>query len=473
MKIRDKAVGSRFSPSTLREILFVELDISVHTRLVVAYSGGSDSQALLHCLSRLAHEQEGPGVLAAHYNHGMQRESAEWAENCRQWANEMGVEFVCGHAGDKLFSISNQEARARMLRYEWLNQISQDEDVVLTAHHADDQAETFLLSLFKGKGLQQLSGISPSRPLLWNSKTRLVRPLLAFTRQQLKDYVEHNGLQWIEDPSNSCEDTDRNFLRNSVLPVFYARGNLSRELLNRGATACRLVLEKEQKEVYRLVLENSNPLKKGVFCLVDPIKITIDLLTDEYRFATLLRTWLHTTGLPSPTHRQLQAFYTQISTGSTGYAEIRLGKYYIRYYDRHLFLTARVGRNIQNSGESNWESDLHYLEDQGLILHFYEHGTGLKQEILNDCSSLRLVWNCGRKHLKLPGRNTSLIKKLQQNERVPPWERLMIPNIVYQDKIIWTYGVGIAEGYRVKPPEPGLMPEIILGRLKKVTLPDS
>ena len=178
-------------------------------RRVVAVSGGLDSCVLLHLL-RFASAGSGQEVVAAHFDHRMRPCSegdARWiAGLCRAW----DVPIRVGRAAAALGS----EEAAREARYEFLETVRGEVGAthVLTAHHADDQAETVLFRLLRGSGTRGLSGIPAHR-----GRT-IFRPLLDFWRSELEAYAGDVLLSWREDPTNLDHRFARNALRQTILP---------------------------------------------------------------------------------------------------------------------------------------------------------------------------------------------------------------------------------------------------------------
>ena len=200
-------------------------------RYVIGFSGGLDSTVLLHALAETAAEHKTP-LLAVHVDHGMQSESAGWAEQCRVTAEQYGVEFRSQRVAVDLGSGKGPEAAARTARYAALCQLMSPGDWLLSAHHEDDQAETLLLNLLRGSGPAGLAGIAAIRRL---EPGWLARPLLAFPRAALEQYAAKHGLSWIEDPSNAERILDRNYLRHEVLPLLEVRWPGASQRLNRSS----------------------------------------------------------------------------------------------------------------------------------------------------------------------------------------------------------------------------------------------
>ena len=127
------------------------------------------------------------------------------------------------------------EQGAREARYRAYRQYLQPNQVLVTAQHQDDQAETFLLALKRGSGPAGLSSM-PAKCLL--NKGYLLRPLLNITREQIEAYAHEHGLLWIEDDSNQDDRYDRNFLRLHVMPLLTQRWPHFSQAVTRSAALC-------------------------------------------------------------------------------------------------------------------------------------------------------------------------------------------------------------------------------------------
>jgi tRNA(Ile)-lysidine synthase len=186
-------------------------------RFAVALSGGLDSTVLLTALTRL---EPRPAVRALHVDHGLHADSAEWDRRCAELAAALGVPYRSVRVAVDLERGIGLEAAAREARYAALAALLEPGEVLLTAHHADDQLETVLHRLARGTGVRGLRGILAQAPL---GAGFVARPLLGMPRARLRALAEQWGLEWLEDPSNSDLDYDRNYLRSTVLPALRAR----------------------------------------------------------------------------------------------------------------------------------------------------------------------------------------------------------------------------------------------------------
>jgi tRNA(Ile)-lysidine synthase len=184
----------------------------------VAFSGGLDSTVLLHLLTHLAKTESLPTLKAIHIHHGLQAAADAWPQHCQSVCDALGVPLQVVRV--QVQRGASLERAARDARYGAFVDATQVDDVLLTAQHQDDQAETLLFRLLRGAGVRGLSGMPSRRPL---GRGFLVRPLLAVSRAELEAYATEHHLNWIEDPSNQDRQFSRNYLRHQVFPVLTER----------------------------------------------------------------------------------------------------------------------------------------------------------------------------------------------------------------------------------------------------------
>ncbi|HBN7765030.1 TPA: tRNA lysidine(34) synthetase TilS [Pseudomonas aeruginosa] len=179
----------------------------------VAFSGGLDSTVLLHLLAQLARSEALPALSALHVHHGLQAAADGWPAHCQVVCRSLGfplrVERVQVAVGGSI------EQAARDARYRAFQANLGEGQVLLTAQHLDDQAETLLFRLLRGAGLRGLAAMPASRPL---GGGRLCRPLLGVSRAELEAYAQTHRLDWVEDPSNQDPRFSRNYLRREIMP---------------------------------------------------------------------------------------------------------------------------------------------------------------------------------------------------------------------------------------------------------------
>lgn len=183
-------------------------------KLLLATSGGMDSMVLVHLFQKL-----NLNFAIAHCNFQLRGTESDEDENfVTHYAKQNNILcFSTKFETEKYsetYKLSTQVA-ARNLRYNWFNEIlaQQKFDYIITAHHADDVVETFMINLSRGTGLEGLTGI-PSQ------NGNVIRPMLPFSRKEIEDYVSENNLKWREDSSNASDKYVRNKIRHHIVPVF-------------------------------------------------------------------------------------------------------------------------------------------------------------------------------------------------------------------------------------------------------------
>jgi tRNA(Ile)-lysidine synthase len=192
-------------------------------KLLLAVSGGADSLVLLHALAQ-AQDQHGLQLHVATLNHGLRASAAEDVRFVQSMAQQLQLPCTAGEFNTLMVvkaGMRSIEAAARWGRYQFLAKTAQTigASVVATAHHADDQAETVLMHILRGTGLQGMQGMSYTSPLPYYPDLRLIRPMLAMTRAQIEAYCAEHGLEPRHDETNDDTTLLRNKIRHKILPV--------------------------------------------------------------------------------------------------------------------------------------------------------------------------------------------------------------------------------------------------------------
>lgn len=189
---------------------------AIQGRIVIGCSGGRDSLSLAFGCYLLYWQGALPTLpTLIHINHGIQPANDDWANFVRTWADEHG--FIC-HVVALGLGQAN-ESQARQARYHAMSCLMNDDDVLLTAHHQDDQAETVLMRLIHGAGVQGLAGMRAWQTLQMGDKTLTIhRPLLGVSRADMTAFAQAHGLSYVDDPTNEMSDNARSFIRNDILP---------------------------------------------------------------------------------------------------------------------------------------------------------------------------------------------------------------------------------------------------------------
>lgn len=289
-------------------------------QLDIAYSGGLDSTVLLHSACMVSAEF-GCSIRGVHVNHRLSTNAKNWLEHCQvqcaAWSTILHVHDISVPRSSGL----GVEGAARKARYQALEQSTAD--WILLAHHADDQAETVLLNLFRGAGVRGLGGMLPANG-------RFLRPLLGLRRSELKQYADNHGLSWIEDESNSDTRYTRNFIRQDLLPNISKRyPAISRQL---AGTAERIAEADGLLAQLALIDSKCDTLKFPV-----PLKILRAL--EPARSMNLLRYTLLEYKLQTPGQCRMREFIRQLRTASPDkHPELKIGKWVLRSQRQQLHL---------------------------------------------------------------------------------------------------------------------------------------
>jgi tRNA(Ile)-lysidine synthase len=259
--------------------------------LCVAFSGGLDSTALLSALAALPEVR--PRLRALHVDHGLQPHSSSWAAHCRAVAHALEVPLEVLSVRARRPRGASLEALARGWRYRLLAKHLAAAEVLLCAHHADDQLETVLLQLLRGAGLPGIAAMPAVAPF---AAGRIVRPLLHIAREEIEAWARARALNWIEDASNADERLDRNYLRRKVVPLIRARWPGAARAVARSARHAA----EGQALLDLLARADVERAADGVALRLASLRAL-----DAARRRNALRYWIASSGYPLPDTRRL------------------------------------------------------------------------------------------------------------------------------------------------------------------------
>ena len=387
-------------------------------RVFLAYSGGLDSSVLLHLLQKERHRFQ---LVAWHVNHGLQDAADAMQDFCAAEAKGYNVEFRLDTL--QLGQVTcNIEAEARRQRYALFESAPNHRSCILTAHHADDQAETFLLNALRGSGSAGLRGIARQRAL---GEGLLLRPLLDLSREQLSSYASENDLRWFDDPSNFDNRFDRNYLRNEILPGLAARWPHYATALG---TTTRLQAETQTllDEIAALDFETCVETVANDLPTLD--RDNLLTLTDARR-RNLVRYWVRQAGLASIPGARLDELMRQLSARADAMPMISMPGYSIRLYSGRLFL---VAEDSVSAPEERYDFELQpviEIDACALRLQRAEIFERLQIEDSNQHLSIRFRKSKGA------GDQNHRLKRLFQKHRIPPWRRDSVPQVYLDDEL--------------------------------------
>jgi tRNA(Ile)-lysidine synthase len=419
----DATAPARFDAPWLGSRLRTMIGALRARRLCVAYSGGLDSCALLSALAQLR-TRERFVLRAVHVDHRIQPQSAQWARAACTRARALRVpcrivELSIGRGrGESL------EAAAREARYHALAAELAPDELLLTAHHQEDQLETVLLALLRGSGVRGLAAMSAVTP--W-AHTLLLRPLLSVTRAQLEHYARAHAINWSEDPSNADQRFDRNYLRRSVLPLIRQRWPAAAATVSRSArhlAEARALLE-------QLASATLADARDGAAVRVSVLR---RLPLPQRRNA--VRYWIAECGLPAPDHRRLHEICGPLlAARADAHPKVSWRGAELRRHADRLFACAVTARREHAAVEQwDWRARpwLRLAGGGALGLVRDRHGD-VHLPALPPLLSVR--HRRGGERMQGPQGRVAL-KDLLQAQGLAPWERATVPLIMHAGRII-------------------------------------
>lgn len=413
----------------------------------VAYSGGRDSQVLLHALAVLR-DRYPAGLRAVHVDHGLHADAQDWCRHCVSFCASHGIPIsvldlrLAPNKGESV------EAVAREARYRAIAGLMGRREILLTAHHQDDQAETVLLQLLRGSGLSGLSGMPG---VVEFGPGLLARPLLGFTREQLAGYAASTELDWVEDSSNEDTGFDRNFVRHQIVPLLAERWPAMSATLSRSAKHCaeaqHIVAELATDDFIKVATTQARELS------VSKLK----QLTGPRRRA-VLRHWFRKLGYPLPDKVHLDRISKEVLAAQpdrmpqVAWSGIEVRRYRDRIYAMPVLQTNDAGQRIA------WHESSSLRLPAGLgVLEIREapgHGIDLA---LWKKSNISVRFRRGGERCRPVGRgHTHRLKKLFQEQGIPPWQRDRIPLLFLDDQLAGVPGFWLCESFQAARDEAGV-----------------
>ena len=426
---------------SLLDVLREHVDLDGRRTFSVAFSGGVDSLVLLHLMSRVRDKYD-VSLRALHVDHGIDPHSAEWENQCADTCRSWEIPFRSVRLDQLDTSKRVPESEARAARYDWMEK-NMEGNILLTAHHKNDQAETVLLNLMRGAGARGLAGIQYARRF---GKCLLIRPMLDLTKQQILDYAAEHNLNYIQDPANADRNYDRNYLRHLVLPLLQERWESSVESISRSArnlSDARSILdEAAEEDLYRCMSVGT-----AMFSIGYPLSLDQMQHWRDARIINLLRYWIRESSIPEPSRKQLDSFLSSVMYSESDYAELDWGGYKLCLFQREIYL-AWDRKPPDNKQKVSWDlKEPLVFESEGIrLIPTPVVGYGINKERLS--GSVSVGFRKGGERFRMPeARHSSKLKKLLQAHFVPPWERNILPLIYSGDELVAVVPWSISDGF--------------------------
>lgn len=371
-----------------------ELKLEPSGRVWIAYSGGADSSVLLNCASAAFDKSL---LKVVHIHHGLSNNADAWEEHCRQSAAAFGLPFIAKRVSLKS---GNVEAVGRRARYDTFNELAKPGDIVLTAHHADDETESLIWQLTTGRAL---IGISEWLTL---ANCRVWRPLLTFNKSELLAVATKMGLRWVEDDSNLCMQFTRNAIRHKIVP--------------------KLRRDDEHFD------ETLRSLKRRPLAKIPRKPVSVELIENSPFF---LRSWLNAYSI-TPKELVVEEILRQCSGRADSNMEIRVSpQAAVRRFCNYLYVVTdhlkampkqiAAGDNLDfELGQMAWQPTHRGIQTGRLLLVRHRQGG---------------------ESLTVDGKSVKLSKWFYESA-IPPWQRDRWPLLYSGSVLAAVPGLGVDDG---------------------------
>lgn len=374
--------------------------------IYLGFSGGLDSRALLDLL--LHHKNICQKLTIIHVNHELSPHANDWMTLTQQTAESYGVSFRCYSVN---VAKNNLEESARNERYKVFDALLKNErEVLLLAHHQNDQAETLLLHLCRGAGVDGLAAMPEWRSL---GKGKIYRPLLNISRQELEKYAAEKQLMWIEDESNTNQDFSRNFLRHHIIPQLQNRWPGLINNLCRSAKHCASA----KTFIDTTITETLHNMMDEQYRLSIAGLLTYPRDTQKI----IIRLWLEKQGFKKPNEDKINRIIDEVILAKEDANPlVAWREAQVRRYQCRLYALGAAGRRFNRQSPQNLPKSLP--------------------------NNYEIRYRKGGEKIRLNGKNRDL-KKLFQEWKIPPWERGRIPLIYVNNVLVCVDGWVVSDDF--------------------------
>lgn len=406
-------------------------------RLVLGLSGGIDSVVLLDLLVKSNHPKN--QIIAVHVNHGLSEGAENWQHFCEVLCRDYGID-----SHSEYVSVDSQklglEGGAREVRYHALAKYIDVNSTLITAQHQDDQAETLLLALKRGSGVLGLGGMMPVSQFHLGQQAR---PLLDISQQQINDYADELGLEWVEDESNQDTRFDRNFLRSNTLEQLNKRWPNVSASIARSATLCQEQMQLADEVAEMDLGKSVTPLNQFALSLLNGLS--------DVRVNNLLRYWLRLNQVVLPSRKQFKQLKQQCFAVNDANVLIELGDKQLRRFQQRLYVVETSPLEpLASIAVSQLHSKVLLPENLGVIELASRQPWQRIKAPNGELITIEFGLAGSVKAWPSQRNKRRSLKKLWQEFDVPPWQRSLVPCLCYDGKIIAALGYWVETGYIAK-----------------------
>ncbi len=393
-----------------------------YKKFLIAFSGGIDSTTLLYSLIKNKNIKK-KYIRAIYINHNLSKNSNKWKKNCINNCKKWKIKLIIKNIFIK--KKNNIENKCRKKRYKILLKNLKNKEILITAHHKNDQCETILLSLKRGSGLNGLSGIKKKQII---KKKIILRPFLDINKKTIINYAKNNNLIWINDESNQNIKFDRNFIRIKILPKIIKRWPSFPKCIIRTSKICLkqlLLLKYYIKKKIKKIL-----IKKKIL----NIKYLNKWKKEEW--ILILRKWIKLNKKKILSYKNINILWNKIfKKQKDNYFQLIFKNFIIYKYKNLLFIKKKI--KIKNN-TIIWKNIKKKIKLPNNIGYLYiKYNKNNKKNLIRKPKKNEIIYikfnykgyiNISNKNIK--------IKKIWQKYKIYPWKRNNIPIIFYNNKPI-------------------------------------
>ncbi|WP_119968742.1 tRNA lysidine(34) synthetase TilS [Shewanella japonica] len=453
-------------------------------KIVLAYSGGVDSECLCYGLSQFAQQNPHISCLLVHVHHGLSPNADEWAQHCVSQASHYQLPIQVEHVSLTKTSRTSLEAIARDARYQVFKKYLNPGDILLTAHHQDDQLETLLLALKRGQGPKGLAAMGSIQA--FHQQSWVIRPLLGFSRSDIEAFAIDKSLIHIEDESNLDTQYDRNFLRQDIIPRLKQRWPSIAATASRSAQLCAQQQSIVDAEVTQRLPEFIT--YSPSFSLSGPglALLTFKEQSSEWQ-NLLLRGFILAQGYKLPSQSQLEQIVSQLLyAANDANVDVQCAGYSIKRFAGCAYVVPKISKKDLEASQSI-DAELLTNAIQRLDMRTEEvctvklsslsinnlEGEQSPQPLhvsvgastqgarlsITDLTSVSIAFTAKgstrcQPHFRDKGR---VLKKIWQELAVPPWMRDRVALVFYGEVLVAAIGLWVDKRYLAKADEIGLL----------------
>jgi len=409
-------------------------------RIAIGFSGGRDSAVLLDAALAVRADAR-CDVVALHVHHGLSAHADDWSRFCRDTCATLGVPFamrrVCVEGGARV----SIEAAARKARHAALAELAQELDAsaVLLGHHADDQAETLLLQLFRGAGPRGLAAMPAAkfdRGLWW------LRPLLGIPRARIDGYAGLRDVRYVDDDSNDDSRYRRNALRHRVVPLLRAVAPGYPRTLLRAA---------ELQADAATLLDDLARIDARDACDGTTLDCAALRKLDRRRAQNLLRWFLREQGLPAPSRARLAEMLRQLAeAGRDAQVALSHAGAWLGVHRGRVTLHRSPGAAFVREWTGAATIDLPH----GVLVLRPQQGAGIAARHLAG-PGVTIRSGVAGERLQLAGRSTRRqVADLLRDAGIPHWDRLALPRVYCGPALAAVAPLGVDVAFAAAHDEP-------------------